>query len=416
MNKIEKERKGYKFPLIIPNKEIDEQLSQYVGCCRFVYNKALDVVKADDDKAIKAKEEGKDYTREYKFNPGYQLSKLLPEWKKEKHFLKDAYSEALQNSILHLGKAVANGKDRIQKYPVHKKKGIHDSFSYNNAEPLRKAMEGVKSSRVWIPKIGWLSYKQHREVVGTIKNITISRQCGQWYVSLQTEKDYSYEEIKNTEILAIDRGVKNVVACNRDIEFEFENKIISGKQINSINARERYENKLKKAQQKLTTKGKYSNNWKKCKQKIAKIHHKIANRRKDFVHKLSRGMVNEYAYVKIEDLKVNNMTKSAKGTVENPGKGVKAKSGLNKSILDQGWGKLKECLDYKLKCKYNTELGLVDPKYTSQQCSKCGYIDKGNRNKQADFVCKKCGYTENADINASYNIANRSTLGARGIA
>ena len=126
-------------------------------------------------------------------------------------------------------------------------------------------------------------------------------------------------------------------------------------------------------------------------------------------------MVNEYAYVKIEDLKVNNMTKSAKGTVENPGKGIKAKSGLNKSILDQGWGKLKECLDYKLKCKYNTELGLVDPKYTSQQCSKCGYIDKENRNKQADFVCKKCGYTENADVNASYNIANRSTLGARGI-
>ena len=105
----------------------------------------------------------------------------------------------------------------------------------------------------------------------------------------------------------------------------------------------------------------------------------------------------------VEDLKVANMSKSAKGTIENKGTNVKVKSGLNKSILDQGWSMLVDMLDYKQQWRGGL-LVKVDPRYTSQTCSSCGHVAKENRLTQANFNCVECGFSENADINASRNI------------
>jgi putative transposase len=146
-----------------------------------------------------------------------------------------------------------------------------------------------------------------------------------------------------------------------------------------------------------------SNHWKKQKRKIAKLHHTIANVRSDFLHKLSTDISENQAKGYVEGLQIRNMSASAKGTIEEPGKSVKAKSGLNKSILDQGWFQFRRQLDYKL-FWMGGMLAEVNPRHTSQRCSCCGHTAKENRQSQATFTCLACGHEENADVNAAKNI------------
>lgn len=176
-----------------------------------------------------------------------------------------------------------------------------------------------------------------------------------------------------------------------------------GTYYNPINSFKKYQNKLAKLQRKLSKKVKFSANWRKFNLKIQKLHQKIANVRNDFLHKTSTAISKNHALVVIEDLQIANMSKSAKGTLENPGKNVRTKSGLNKSILDQGWGEFRRQLAYKLKW-LGGKLITVNPQYTSQCCSNCGCIEKDNRKTQAKFKCVSCGYEINADVNAANNI------------
>ena len=118
---------------------------------------------------------------------------------------------------------------------------------------------------------------------------------------------------------------------------------------------------------------------------------------------VSTDISKSHALVVLEDLKVANMSRSASGTIDNPGKNVAAKSGLNRSILDQGWHNFKSYLSYKLD-RLGGELMLVNPQYTSQKCSTCHHIEEGNRKSQAQFFCLRCGHEENADVNAAKNI------------
>jgi len=133
------------------------------------------------------------------------------------------------------------------------------------------------------------------------------------------------------------------------------------------------------------------------------LHHHIANIRHDYLHKVTTTLSKNHAMIVVEDLKVANMSKSASGTIEKQGKNVKAKSGLNKSILDQGWSMLVGMIEYKQEWRGGLVVK-VDPKYTSQTCSSCGHVAKENRLTQAEFSCVECGFSENADLNASRNI------------
>ena len=137
--------------------------------------------------------------------------------------------------------------------------------------------------------------------------------------------------------------------------------------------------------------------------KIQRLHKKIADSRLDYLHKARTWVAKNHGLVVLEDLKVANMSKSAKGTVEAPGRNVAAKSGLNKSILDQGWFEFKRQLGYKL-AWLGGELRTVDPRHTSQRCSQCGHVERENSKSQAMFECQGCGYMDNADANAAANI------------
>ena len=158
--------------------------------------------------------------------------------------------------------------------------------------------------------------------------------------------------------------------------------------------------KMKKSQKSLSRKKKGSNNRTKAKKKLQKAHLKIANKRKDFLHKLSNEITSENQTIVIEKLKIKNMTKSATGTVEEPKKSS-GKRGLNRAITQQSWGLFFEMLKYKAE-KKGGEVIEVDPKFTSQKCSCCGYISKENRKSQSRFRCIKCNFR----LNASLNILN----------
>ena len=160
---------------------------------------------------------------------------------------------------------------------------------------------------------------------------------------------------------------------------------------------------LARAQRKLSRKIKFSKNWIKQKRKVQIIHARIAHVRRNHLHQISTEICKNHAMIFIEDLKVVNMSRSAKGSREKPGKNVCAKSGLNRSILDQGWSELRRQLEYKSSWRGGYVIA-VSPRYTSQCCSACGYRDQENRKTQAAFACLSCGLTLNADINAARNI------------
>ena len=139
------------------------------------------------------------------------------------------------------------------------------------------------------------------------------------------------------------------------------------------------------------------------------MHKRKVDIRNNFLHQVSTLLIKNHDLIVIEDLKIKSMSKSAKGTIENPGKNVKAKAGLNRSILNEAWHKFFTYLEYKLKLKGGI-LIKVDPKHTSQTCIQCGHISKDNRKEQEIFKCVKCGYEANADVNAAQNILRRAGL------
>jgi putative transposase len=173
-----------------------------------------------------------------------------------------------------------------------------------------------------------------------------------------------------------------------------------------LNAYRHVAAKKARMQRRLSGMVKYSCNWKKQQRRIARLDIRIANCRHDFLHQLSTETSKNHAVICVEDLQVKNMSRSARGTVEEPGTNVAAKSGLNKAILDQGWGMFRRMLEYKQQWR-GGELIAVSPRYTSQTCPQCGHVSKLNRPQQALFSCVGCGYTYHADVVAAINTLAR---------
>lgn len=230
-----------------------------------------------------------------------------------------------------------------------------------------------------------MRYRKSRDIVGKIHNVTVSGKNGKWYVSIQTEVEVEDPVHPSLSAVGIDLGVARFATLS------------DGTFYAPLNSFRRHEQALAKAQRRLKHKRKFSNNWKKAKARIARIHERIARVRADFLHKISTAISKNHAIVCIEDLQVKNMTASASGTKEQPGRNVAAKSDLNKSILDQGWYEFRRQLDYKLAWR-GGRLIVVAPHYTSQTCPHCGHVGAENRKTQARFLCLRCGFEAHADV------------------
>jgi len=364
---------------LYPNKEQRHAIHKTFGSCRFVYNILLDA-------KIKAYECSDNLS-------AYELKKRLVPMKKVQggEFLKEVDSTALQNSVLKIDVAYKNFFRRVKQgekagFPRFKSK-------HNSHQSYQTSTASIKENKLYLPKIGEVKAKFHRgNIEGKIKTVTVSIEANQYFASINYED--GTEELmgrNNGKSIGIDVGVK-VFA------YTSENKAIK-----HINLKKEISNVIK-VQKVLSRRKRGSKNRIKAKQKLAKKHLKLKNKRNDFLHKITKKL-SENQTIAVENLMIKNMSKKAKGSIENPNMRSSAKSGLNRSILQQSWGKFFELLEYKLR-RNGGQLVRVDPKYTSQKCSCCGHISKENRQSQAKFECVECGSQKNADHNASINILN----------
>ncbi|MGB9499966.1 MAG: RNA-guided endonuclease InsQ/TnpB family protein [Dissulfuribacterales bacterium] len=368
-------RKAYKFRLKT-NREQECLFQQFSGCCRFVWNLtwSLNEYRLDNHLPLIRYHES---------------SWFLTLWKQSEEygFLREAPSQALQQTLKDLDRAIRDGFDKSQplkRMPRYRKKGQHDSFRI----PQGFKLEG---NRVFLPKIGWLRFYRSRKIEGTPKNITVSRRGDHWYISIQVEQELADPVHPSSSAVGIDMGVIRFATLS------------DGTYLEPLNSFRDLEAKLAREQHKLARKKKFSKNWHKQKSKIIRLHTRIADTRNDYLHKASTTISKNHAVVVLEDLRISNMVRSAKGTADNPGRNVRAKSGLNKSILDQGWYEFRRQLEYKQLWRGGKVIA-VPPQYTSQTCPRCGLVSKDNRTSQSSFKCQRCGYTENADVVAAINI------------
>ena len=362
---------AFKYELI-PTGEQLRNMRRFAGSCRFVFNKALALQTAN-------------YEAGNKFIRYVGMANLLPAWKSEFPWLKESPSQALQHSLKNLDRALTNFFEKRTYYPHFKKRGYGDSVRFPQGFKLDQT-----NDRVFLPKLGWVRYRNSREVLGVVKNFTVSNRSGKWFVSIQTERKVE-QPVAHGDAVGIDMGVVRFATLS------------DGTVYPSINIFKRYAADLRKAQQAMSRKKKFSNNWKKARSRVQKLHVRIANARRDYLHKTSTTISNNHAMVVVEDLEVGNMSRSAASSVEHPGTNVRAKSGLNRSILDQGWSEFRRQLEYKMLWAGGLFLA-VPAQNTSRTCPRCGHVSKDNRMSQAVFACVECGFNENADMVGAINV------------
>ena len=368
-----KRLQAFKFELQ-PNGEQARSMRRFAGSCRFVFNKALAMQKTLYESGEK--------------KLGYAgLCKELTAWKSQPEtlWLSETHSQVLQQSLKDLERAYKNFFDKRADFPRFKKKGTGDSFRYPQGCKLDQG-----NSRVFLPKLGWLKYRNSRYVLGAVSNITVSANGGKWFVSIQTEREVEQPVHPATSIVGIDVGITRFATLS------------DGSHIEPLNTFRKHQQRLARYQRAMSRKTKFSSNWKKAKARVQKIHTRIANARRDFLHKTTTTISKNHAIVCIEDLQVRNMSKSAAGSSDSPGRNVKAKSGLNKSILDQGWFEFRRQLEYK-QVWLGGDVLAIHARNTSRTCPACGHVSADNRQTQAKFACVDCGYENNADMVGAIN-------------
>ena len=368
--------RAFKYKLNINSRQ-RMKMSQVAGCKRFVYNKALSLQK----ERLQAGAKLLSYE---------DMCKLLTQWRHsdETRFLADAPTHPLQQALKDLDRAFKNFYAGRAMFPCFKKKGRGDSFRYPDPKQFKT---DETNKRIFLPKLGWLRYRKSREIEGRAKQVTIVKSIDDWFVSIQTEQEIVVPSHHSDSAAGIDLGVKTFATLS------------DGTRYVSEIAYTKYEKQIARAQRNLARKKRFSHKWYQQVKRIQKLYRRVFNRRIDFHHKASTTICKNHALVIVEDLNVKGMSASASGTVKNPGNNVSAKSGLNRSILRQGWSTFVTQLQYKVESAGGLFLR-VPAKNTSTKCSKCGFTSKESRPSQSRFACVQCKHFENADLNAAKNI------------
>ena len=366
---------------IYPTAEQEALFRQTVGCCRFVYNLCL------EQRSLEW----------HRSNPrrltAYDQIKELPALKAKAPWLKDAPSHPLQQAIVDLDKAFKNFFAGRASYPKFRKRGDRDSFRFPDPKQFK-----ITEGRIFLPKAGWVDWVHHRPIQGAPKTATVSREADWWYVSIQCEVEVSASVEPIGVPVGIDLGVaKPIVLSTGDIIY-----------LPRTSTEEMQ--RLAGFQKAIARRIKGSRNRTKAVRAVARFKARIARKRKDATHKITTKIAKNHGIIVVEDLRVKNMTASAAGTVEQPGRNVRQKSGLNRSMLDIAPGQIRTMLEYK-SAWYGSTVIAVPAAYTSQTCSCCGCVDRCSRTSQSEFCCTSCGHAENADLNAAKNILNKGLTG-----
>lgn len=364
-------KRTYRFRLY-PDESQKQLIEKTLGCSRQVYNEFLSICK---------KEYEKDHN--YKINK-YELIKLLPKYKDKYPYLKEVDSIALQQSVIHLFEAYRNFFRHNSSFPVFKKKkNDYGYITMNINNSIR-----IEGDEIQIPKIGRVKFVYHRQLPESFKysTVSVSRTGKYYYVSLIGEEEYlDYQEHSKDSLL-----LTNSIG----LDFSLASLFVSDSKTKT-NMPKFYEKsltKLAKEQRRLSHMVKGSSNYKDQLLRIANLHEKIANQRKDYLHKTSRYLANKYDYVFVEDLDLKEISKR------------KEEMKLGIFINDLGYGTFLNQLKYKLEW-LNKKLVKVDKYFPSSQlCSECGYRKTDLLLKNKTWICPNCGAKHNRDHNAAVNI------------
>lgn len=302
-----------------------------------------------------------------------------------------------QQALRDLDQAFRNWWGGTHGRPTWRRRGVHEGFRIVGPQARRWERLSRKRARVNVPKVGWVDWRWSRQP-GEPKSYRITRdRANRWWISFAAIPD-PIPAPDNGSIVGVDRGVAQSFVMS------------DGEMVKVPGLDQREKVRVLRLQRKLARQTKGSARREQTKRQIARIEHRRINRRKDIVEKLTTRLAAEHDVIRIEDLRIANMTRSAAGTVESPGTNVTAKSGLNREILRSGWGQFAQ----RLADKAPERVEKINPAYTSQCCSGCGHVDRKSRENQARFRCTACGYTDNADVNAAKNIAAGCAVTARG--
>ena len=365
--------RAYKYR-IYPTAAQAKALGFHFGAVRYVYNR------------YRAAREG------YYQDTGETLSETdccldLTEHKREagNEWLQQAYNQSLQQAIRDLDRAYRNFFTGRARYPRFKSKRSHQSIRYLFAGGIQLR---IANGRIRIPKVGYVKITQHRRIEGTPKNMTVLKtKSGKFFVSIQCEVDMTPPPAIGPEV-GIDLGLKAFITLS------------DGRTIEPPKHLRKAERRLKRLQRRLSRKRKGSANRRKAKFLLARQHEKVANRRADFLHKLSRQLVDNHSLIGVENL-------YAKGMLRN--------HSLAKSIADAGWGEFVRQLEYKGDW-YGCRVVKVDRWFASSRiCNVCGAANANLRLKDRIWICEECGAIHDRDLNAARNILNQSTARTAGI-
>ena len=377
--------RGFQFKLD-PTAEQAEAFARNAGVCRLVYNIAL--------------EQRSNWYRQFKRVTGFGISvasqcRELTQLRAEVEWIAEGSVTAQQQALRDLDTAFKNFFRKTAEYPTSRKKGVNDSFRIQG-----NRVEFRRLNRSWglvkLPKIGEVRFRWTRDIPGKLKNVTVGLHPLGWHVSFCTEQEVEVDRNFGPAV-GIDRGVAHALA--------FSDGTFADLPKERMNVRER---KAKRHQRALSRCRNGSNRRKKVRRLVAGKKSKAVRIRKHFNHVQSYRIARDYGVAVIEALKTRNMTASAAGTVDEPGKNVAQKAGLNRVILSVGWYQFETFLTYKVTSN-GGEVRKTSPMHTSTTCSCCGVNDKTNRKSQAVYECCACGLAMNADHNAAINILQAGT-------
>ena len=330
-----------------PNALQEEDFRQFAGVCRLVWNVAL--------------EQRREHWRNYQARTGDNLnfvtqSRELTVLRREVDFVRAVSQTCEQYTLKALDAAYQRAFKGLGGFPDFKKRGDKESFTFNGREITVERLNR-RWGRVKLPKIGWVKFRYTRNISGKITEATVSLTSLGWQISIAC-KDCDVRPFATEGAVGIDRGVAVPLMLSDGTSYMLPEQL------------DVLERRARKAQRILARRKRGSNRHAKARKRVAAIRAKQARVRKHWAHVTTTEICRNYGTVIIERLRTKDMTRSAAGTVENPGKNVSQKRGLNRAILNVGWSQIEAMLFYKAH-----RLEKVDPRFTSQTCSRCGVVD-----------------------------------------
>jgi transposase len=302
-----------------------------------------------------------------------------------------------QQALRDFAQAMTNYFAGTHGKPTWRKAGRNEGFRIVSVKPAHIRRLFRKTGEVWVPKVGWVRFRWSREVPAAKSYRVTCDQAGRWHIAFAAMPE-PVPGPGTGVVVGIDRGVTVSAALS------------TGELLHCPGLRPPERARLLRLQRRRARARRDSNRRRRVKIAIARVKARERDRRKDWTEKLSTHLARQFDVIRVEDLKIRNMTRSARGTMTEPGRNVAQKAALNREIMGSGWGRLVR----RLEDKADGRLEKIKPHFTSQRCSACGHVDPKSRESQARFRCTACSFVANADVNAAINIAAGHAVTARG--